>query len=825
MEGIHMRGIHIFVLLTITTLWAAPNPMVLEFNTALSAGESIILSLGDSVDVAIHWGDGTSSNYTTIGEKSHTYSSPGIYTVTISGTLTEFGVTDLNISRDVINAMKKLTRVTSFGDIGLTSLYGAFVYSDNLLEVPQILPSTVTNLAKTFYESEVVSIPNIALWDVGNVTNMSYMFKASLGATSHFNENIGGWDVNNVEDMSGMFAGAESFNQDISSWIVTKVTNMYAMFTMISPKRSQFDCDISSWNVENVTDMSMMFYRASKFNQPIGRWNVHSVTTMRSMFYGNELFNQDIDNWDVDSVLTMESMFYGARAFNQDISSWDVRSVTNMSNMFLNAVTFNQNIDRWNVGSVTDMSQMFVQAVAFNQPLNNWDVSKVTTMESMFYFAQSFNHDISAWDVDSVLDMSYMFSFAENFNQDISSWKVSNVTDMERMFGYAATFNQDIGGWDISKVTSMNNFFIGAVAFNQDISNWDISAVTHMMGLFDPSIELSIPHYDSLLIKWAARAPHTHLGITAGNSKYSPRSAAARQSLIGTFQWTISDSGLLDIPVHSITIIDSITDSNAVVHGEITHVPHVNPSEYGICWNTQGNPSLVSDSIITLDTSRAVGPFFLSIPTLDPNTTYYIRTYVKSSSDTIMGELHSFTTLPLPLSSSVSLPLSSSVSMPSSSSSIQISSSVLLSSRSLISSTVSQPSSHTSTFSSSSHIIIMSSVPESSNAFQVSSSGILSVASSSSSSSVHNDSVQVSSAQNIASLQLFSNQLRSPLSQAVFYQQNSTHIHTAPKGIQSFAVYSIRGEVIISPQPIIHEGIYMPLGVPSGVIIIQYRYE
>ncbi|MDD5077322.1 MAG: BspA family leucine-rich repeat surface protein, partial [Sphaerochaetaceae bacterium] len=43
---------------------------------------------------------------------------------------------------------------------------------------------------------------------------------------SSFNQDISGWDVGNATDMSFMFYGASSFNQDISGWDVGNVTDM-----------------------------------------------------------------------------------------------------------------------------------------------------------------------------------------------------------------------------------------------------------------------------------------------------------------------------------------------------------------------------------------------------------------------------------------------------------------------------------------------------------------------------------------------------------------------------------------------------------------------
>ena len=47
---------------------------------------------------------------------------------------------------------------------------------------------------------------------------------------AEFNGNLSRWQVGQVTDMSYMFSGATSFNGDLSSWDVGQVTGMICMF-------------------------------------------------------------------------------------------------------------------------------------------------------------------------------------------------------------------------------------------------------------------------------------------------------------------------------------------------------------------------------------------------------------------------------------------------------------------------------------------------------------------------------------------------------------------------------------------------------------------
>jgi len=596
------------LLLLITALllsWSASAQMVLEFNTNLSDGTSITLPLKGTVDVTVNWGDGSSDDtYTTTGNKEHTYAVEGTYTVSITGSLTQFGTSFPNAPN-----IDKLVKVTSFGDIGLTSLKSAFSGAINLVEVPLQLPSTVESLTYMFFSASKFNF-DISSWDVSQVTGMSYMFCAATA----FNQDIGGWNVSNVINMSTMFSGATAFNKNIGGWDVSKVTHMTGMFS----SATAFNQDISSWDVSSVTAMERMFADAIAFNQNIGNWNVSNVTSMERMFNNASAFNQNIGTWNVSSVTNMSTMFYRAAAFNQDISTWDVSKVTDMKEMFYGATSFNGDISGWDVSKVTNMDRMLIGAVAFNQDIGSWDVSKVTNMDRMF-------------------------SGATSFNQDIGSWDVSKVTNMDRMFSGVTSFNQDIGSWDVSNVTSMISMFSGATSFNQDIGSWDISKVKYMPGMF-VNVTLSTANYNSLLIGWAAQTVQNGVSFHGGKSKYSPgAAAAARAVLTGTYAWSITDGGESIVPVVSTHAISGITSTTASSGGNITNDGGSAVTARGVVWGTSTNPTITSNAGITTD-GTGTGIFASNITGLTENTSYYVRAYATNANGTEYGDNMEFTT-------------------------------------------------------------------------------------------------------------------------------------------------------------------------------------
>ncbi len=277
------------------TTWKTDNPGVSEDNqiTIHTSPSNLLGSYNYSVD----WGDGTSTSGVT-EDINHTYDTPGIYQISISGTFPA-------VSFGIINGEQKdnlkLLEVNQWGGQQWSDLNGAFDQCTNLDVVATDIP------------------------DLTNVNFMGFMFRGCESLT--FNETINSWDVSNVNFMWSMFSSCGSFNQDISNWDVSNVSNMDAMFL-----NSGFNQDISNWNVSNVSSMNQMFSR-TPFNQDIGDWDVSKVTDMGGMFRVSP-FNQDIGNWNVSNVSNMSIMFDQNFSFNQNLGNWNVSALESIEGMF-----------------------------------------------------------------------------------------------------------------------------------------------------------------------------------------------------------------------------------------------------------------------------------------------------------------------------------------------------------------------------------------------------------------------------------------------------------------------------------------------------------
>ena len=534
--------------------------------------------------------------YNSSGLVTHDYGAVGVYTVRIRGTLPHFYNWDF-----VANDAQKLMTIEQWGDVGFTSMEDSFIQCSNLtinaIDNPNL--SGVSSVNAMFSGCSSMD-HDMGSWDVSSITDFSVMFKDCIS----FNQNIGNWDTSNATDMGGMFSGCTVFNQDIGGWDMSNVTNISSMFS----HAIAFNQDIGGWDTSNVTLSSDTFYDATAFNQNIGSWDMSNNTLTQWMFRDATSFNQDIGGWDVSKVTWMSYMFDGATAFNKNIGAWNTGLVQNMYRMFADATSFNQDIGgwdthtcdtmsemfygassfnqdlNWNTGNVTSMKKMFQDATSFNGNIGGWNTGSVTKMDMMFYGATSFNQDIGLWNTTSIsgggfgsmfasaisfnqninawvfpnaTSLSSMFSGATSFNQPLNGWNVSNITYMSNMFNGATAFNQNIGGWTTSSLVSTSGMFTNATAFDQDISGWDVSNLTMANWMFD-GVTLSTANYDALLIGWDAQALQSNVTFSGGNSLYCA-GATARNNMIVSDGWTITDGGLDPVPCAGLSLTDFVT--------------------------------------------------------------------------------------------------------------------------------------------------------------------------------------------------------------------------------------------------------------------------
>ena len=270
-------------------------PFVSTWNTAnTSVGSSsnnevqLPLKSNGVYNFFVDWGDGTTNIITswTQPEIKHTYSSIGIYTITISGLLQGFAF-------ETVGDLEKILSIQSFGDVILGD-YSLGVFSDcinldltSVVDTPNL--STMTNLNRMFQSYSFATINNLELWDLSNIQALNGMF----ASTNLFNQNIGSWNVSNVTSFNNTFGSALAFNNggsaSIGNWDVSSATSMTETFNTATA----FNQDIGDWDISNVGDFSLFManktdldYSSANLDSIYNKWSLLSVQPNLTIDFG-----------------------------------------------------------------------------------------------------------------------------------------------------------------------------------------------------------------------------------------------------------------------------------------------------------------------------------------------------------------------------------------------------------------------------------------------------------------------------------------------------------------------------------------------------------
>jgi len=286
-----------------------------------------------------------------------------------------------------------------------------------------------------------------------------------------------------------------------------------------------------------------------------GTYDVSISGNFPSIFFndgGDKSKLIDIKQWGEIAWKTMYRSFRGCNQLTTvtatdipnliDVTRWTdtFRSCTNLISL---------NVVNWDMSSADRLDIMFRDSTSLTTlDVSNWDVSNATNMSAMFYNTNLTTIDVSNWDVSNVTLFTQMFRSNTNsiVNLDVSNWVTTSATDMSLLFYQARVLNNvDVSNFDMNGVTTVRSMFYQCYNFDRSLANWDISTIADFGTSFIIDATLSTANYDATLISWAGQVPQLNQVISFGNSRYSYGGAAeaARNTLINTYGWTITDGG------------------------------------------------------------------------------------------------------------------------------------------------------------------------------------------------------------------------------------------------------------------------------------------
>lgn len=236
-----------------------------KYDTSLGAGLTVTIALREQRAADYHvvdWGDGTSAETLAIGSGSlqtysHTYSTGGIYTVTLTG-----GAGGLVIAYDTATR-DMLTEVVNWGTgMGWTNFNDICRLCPNITALPSNWPisvrkagtATTGNSDRGAFEGAAIgSLTVIRDWDLRSLTQAQEMFNdvGTIGGAvswkmptlrepremlhnTTFNQRLDDLDLGQAGDVRSMLAGTTFDNDSPANWDWSSVTNAAGLFPTLS---------------------------------------------------------------------------------------------------------------------------------------------------------------------------------------------------------------------------------------------------------------------------------------------------------------------------------------------------------------------------------------------------------------------------------------------------------------------------------------------------------------------------------------------------------------------------------------------------------------
>ncbi len=432
---------------------------------------------------------------------------------------------------------------------------GAYIYhrtSGNIWDEMQTLTSSVPGIGNFGFAVSIegefasVSSPLIELVDIykRNLLGL-YDWSSSVSSPDYF---ISSWNTNNGlfykdrVDLPLVSNGTYDFtiywgdgnSNKITSWNQAEKIHVYSTPGVYAVR---IIGQIEGWSFESYSNFCDMIGMVSSWGTLCLGDTTGQFKNCKNLTFGESAGAPD---------LSKTSSFYNAFSGTQlplFLNNWDTSLITNLNHCF-DGSKFNSSLSNWNTSLVTQMVMMFWMNSSFNQNISSWDVSSVKNMEAMFGYATAFDQDLSGWKTNAVTSMSAMF-MATNCNFNVSGWNTSLVTNFLSLFRGNPNFNQDLSSWNVSKGTELRYMFRDSLSFDQDLSAWDVTGITDLSGFFE-NTGLSVDNYSKTLIGWAAKTVQQNVTLVATGLKYNSLAVTARDTLVNTYNWDITDSGLED---------------------------------------------------------------------------------------------------------------------------------------------------------------------------------------------------------------------------------------------------------------------------------------
>lgn len=484
---------------------------------------------GGVYNFEVEWGDGQSDSISSWDDPKvlHTYSTSGIYTISITGTFE-----GMCFSRHGDEEVGGTGNVDCLKLLNVES-WGAGAYMDVDLRVYPYHPlSSAGNVVKDRGQGSI----NSSFWTTGGNDNSSSIFDGCAnwndvsGQKPNFKYVAGAAHANNGKSASGGKHWGSSNNLQMWRWNNNMAFDMgvwgpedepfiggaqYGHFSPRAVPEGSSDVKLNYYwtdahpNYLAYTSGAIRLadnsgnYRNTTMSFDTTNWTMKGFDTysLQSSFNNLLGFDGDVSGLVVPGVRNMFGTFAGCQSFTgKGVETWDTSTCPTFASLFQGATSFNAGVGHFTFGVPCNLASMFFGADSFNQSLSDWDVKNVTSTNRLVKGADVYNNGGQAWtDAHWKTNANFGEMFMSTpFNQDVSKWILPTSSDVPQGFSMQSTFRStpfnrpvdthtgDDGTvyWDMSSCTNINSMFSSATDFNQPVNSWNTGNVTNMDAVF-----------------------------------------------------------------------------------------------------------------------------------------------------------------------------------------------------------------------------------------------------------------------------------------------------------------------------------------------------
>ncbi len=205
-----------------TNVWDTYMKWTIDTTKAGSAADTFVLPVtANTGSYFVDWGDGgAEEEFTTTGNKSHTYAAQGTYQIKVRGGLTA-------LAFNFVGDKRKLIYIDQWGNIKLTSCNAMFYDCSNM-------------------NSRALDSPNTR-----NVLSMRLMFSGC----KTFNQSLAHLYTANVTSMENMLSWCSSFKQSLATLSLASATNLSLMLNgcniNAAGTTTNYDATLVAWAAQD----------------------------------------------------------------------------------------------------------------------------------------------------------------------------------------------------------------------------------------------------------------------------------------------------------------------------------------------------------------------------------------------------------------------------------------------------------------------------------------------------------------------------------------------------------------------------------------------